>query len=288
MVNGHKKIIFHIWGNIPIFLYFLSKICYNKTLEQERKRLALSGNSTVDGVRAVELFYRPIKNTDSGRVTFLQSQTRLNSPAMGTLMPADYLPVAQLSDRCVSIFKLAFVQLLQALGKFHEREVDVDWASVFMPARFLRQTEAPRVVADYCDKFGVKYERVCFELSSDVLDEADSTAADNVALMRRQGFHFLLTGFGTEGFKMLKTAEFKVDNIMLDGSVAQVLGKSDRYDTCVNSLLNFVFDLNAEVIADGITDDKQVKQLSGMQCLYYSGENAGKYIAERYVRNRNE
>ena len=248
----------------------------------------MNGNSTVDGVRAVELFYRPIKNTDSGRVTFLQSQTRLNSPAMGTLMPADYLPVAQLSDRCVSIFKLAFVQLLQALGKFHEREVDVDWASVFMPARFLRQTEAPRVVADYCDKFGVKYDRVCFELSSDVLDEADSTAADNVALMRRQGIHFLLTGFGTEGFKMLKTAEFKVDNIMLDGSVAQVLGKSDRYDTCVNSLLNFVFDLNAEVIADGITDDKQVKQLSGMQCLYYSGENAGKYIAERYVRNRNE
>ena len=174
------------------------------------------------------------------------------------------------------------------MGKFHEREVDVDWASVFMPARFLRQTEAPRIAADYCDKFGVKYERVCFELSPDVLDEADSTAADNVALMRRQGFHFLLTGFGAEGFKMLKTAEFKVDNIMLDGSVAQVLGKSDRYDTCVNSLLNFVFDLNAEVIADGITDDKQVKQLSGMQCLYYSGENAGKYIAERYVRNRNE
>lgn len=248
----------------------------------------MNGNSTVDGVRAVELFYRPIKNTDSGRVTFLQSQTRLNSPVMGTLMPADYLPVAQLSDRCVSIFKLALVQLLQALGKFHEREVDVDWASVFMPARFLRRTEAPRIAADYCDKFGVKYERVCFELSPDVLNETDGTAADNVALMRRQGFHFLLTGFGTEGFKMLKTAEFKVDNIMLDGSVAQVLGKSDRYDTCVNSLLNFVFDLNAEVIADGITDDKQVKQLSGMQCLYYSGENAGKYIAERYVRNRNE
>ncbi|WP_287286503.1 hypothetical protein [Ruminococcus sp.] len=77
----------------------------------------MNGNSTVDGVRAVELFYRPIKNTDSGRVTFLQSQTRLNSPAMGTLMPADYLPVAQLSNRCVSIFKLALVQLLQALGK---------------------------------------------------------------------------------------------------------------------------------------------------------------------------
>lgn len=164
----------------------------------------MNGNSTVDGVRAVELFYRPIKNTDSGRVTFLQSQTRLNSPAMGTLMPADYLPVAQLSDRCVSIFKLAFVQLLKALGKFHEREVDVDWASVFMPARFLRQTEAPRVVADYCDKFGVKYERVCFELLPDVLDEADSTAADNVALMRRQGFHFLLTGFVLRALKCLR------------------------------------------------------------------------------------
>lgn len=56
--------------------------------------------------------------------------------------------------------------------------------------KILRQTEAPRIAADYCDKFGVKYERVCFELSPDVLDEADSTAADNVALMRRQGLSF--------------------------------------------------------------------------------------------------
>lgn len=257
-------------------------------MEQEGSGFALGENSTVDGVRAVELFYRPIKNTDSGRVTFLQSQTRLNSPAMGTLMPADYLPVAQLSDQCISIFKLAFVQLLQALGKFHEREIDVDWASVFMPARFLRLTDAPRVMADYCDKFGVKYENVCFELSPNVLDETDGTVTDNVALMRRQGFHFLLTGFGGADFRMLKVAEFKVDNIMLDGSVAEVLGKSDRYDTCVGSLLNFIFDLNAEAVADGIADDKQVKQLSGMQCLYFSGDNAGKYVAERYVRKRNE
>lgn len=61
-----------------------------------------------------------------------------------------------------------------------------------------------RVVADYCDKFGVKYERVCFELLPDVLDEADSTAADNVALMRRQGFHFLLTGFVLRALKCLR------------------------------------------------------------------------------------
>lgn len=160
----------------------------------------MNGNSTVDGVRAVELFYRPIKIPIAAGSLFAVAN-KAQFSCYGYAHACGLSPVAQLSDRCVSIFKLAFVQLLQALGKFHEREVDVDWASVFMPARFLRKTEAPRVAADYCDKFGVKYERVCFELSSDVLDEADSTAADNVALMRRQGFHFLLTGFGTEVLK---------------------------------------------------------------------------------------
>lgn len=248
----------------------------------------MDNGSTVDGVRAVELFYRPVKNTDSDRTVFLQSQTRLNGPNLGTLMPADYLPVAELSDLSVNIFKLSLVQLLQAVEKFNVREINFGWISLYTPVRFLRDTNAPQIAAEYCDKFGVKYENVCFELSPRILAEEDKSAADNIAIMRRQGFHFMLTGFAAEGFSLLKTAEFKVDLIMLDGSMTEALSKGDRYETCVNSLLGFVFDLNAEAIAADVKNEAEIKKLENMQCLYYVGEKAGKYIAERYVRKRNE
>ena len=64
-----------------------------------------SGNSTIDGVRCVELFYRPIKIPTAAGSRFAVAN-RLNSPAMGTLMPADYL-VCGSSFPTDVLFKLA-------------------------------------------------------------------------------------------------------------------------------------------------------------------------------------
>ena len=43
--------------------------------------------TTVNGVRAIELYYRVIREISSGATAFFQSQTRLNTPGLGTLMP---------------------------------------------------------------------------------------------------------------------------------------------------------------------------------------------------------
>ena len=46
--------------------------------------MAAKNEKTVDGVRAVEMYYRVIRDISSGSCAFYQSQTRLNTPGMGT------------------------------------------------------------------------------------------------------------------------------------------------------------------------------------------------------------
>ena len=55
-----------------------------------------SNKATVDGVRAVELQYRVIREISSGQAAAFQSQTRLNSPKLGVLTP----------DKCLNTFRV--------------------------------------------------------------------------------------------------------------------------------------------------------------------------------------
>ncbi|MGN0114900.1 MAG: EAL domain-containing protein, partial [Acutalibacteraceae bacterium] len=129
--------------------------------------------TTVDGVRAIELFYRPIKETAGNETVFYQSQMRFNSPNMGVMMPSRYAAVLEASVQSTRIFELAFQQLLKALNKFSERGVLYDWVSLYMPVRYLKRSACAASVAAMCKKALVKPERVCFELSPAVFDETD-------------------------------------------------------------------------------------------------------------------
>lgn len=245
-------------------------------------------SSTVDGIRAVELFYRPIRNTESNELEFFTTQMHLNGPTMGVLMPEDFVPVIELSEQCIYIFRLGFVQLLQAVCKFISREIDFKWASIYMPVRFLKRIDAVRSVLSCCEKFKVPADKVCFELSLDLLDESDPRASENLDVLRKKGFHFMIEDFGSRNCPVLRLADFNVDYVLLDSSVTRILDNGSRSDSCVNSLVNYVNDLNAEPIAENIFSDDQREKLYEFGCQYYTGEKAGKFVAERYVRKRKD
>ena len=118
----------------------------------------------VGGLRAVELHYRQIRDVSSGNPAFLQSQTRLNTPGLGVLTPENFRDVAEITNQCITLFDLEVVQALEAIKKFTEREVQFNWLSVYMPAEYLRDIHAERNVMEFCERFEVHTNKVCFEL----------------------------------------------------------------------------------------------------------------------------
>ena len=49
-------------------------------------------NTTVDGVRAIEMRYRAVWSASEKLPAFYQSSIRLNSPDMGVLLPERFMP----------------------------------------------------------------------------------------------------------------------------------------------------------------------------------------------------
>ena len=247
-----------------------------------------AGADKVDGLRAIELNYRVIREIASGSPAFYQSQARLNGPHLGVMMPEAYREVAEMSAQCLNLFALELVQALEAVNKFSERELIFGWLSVYMPVWFLKEKRAEKKVLEQCEKFKVPTNKLCFELSEKLLSEDDGTAAAAIVNMRNRGFHFMLTDFGGNACPMMRLSDFPVDYVMLSPEVANYIGRDERSDSAVKSIIGFVDDMGCEPIADGVFNSRQAEKLHELECSYCAGSLAGKYMTERYVRQKNE
>ena len=98
----------------------------------------------------------------------------------------------------------------------------------------------------------------------------------------------MLMDFGSISSPIMKLSEYEVDHVMLSPELTQYIGKDERSDSAVKSLIDFVTGLGAEPVADGISNVHQAEILYEFECRYCAGELSGKYMAERYIRRKSK
>lgn len=247
--------------------------------------MADTSESRVDGLRAVELYYRVIRDSSSGTTTFLHTQTRLHAPSLGVLYPEQFRDVAEITFQCVELFWLELAQAMDAVQQFEKRELSFQWISVYMPVRVLREIGIEHDLMERFAEEGLATNRICFELSEKLLEETDGLAAGSIRNLRNRGFHFMLSGFGGNNCPMMRLAEFSVDYVMLSPEVCYFINRSKRADEAVKSIIGFVSDLEAIPIADGVQNRLQAETLQNFECRYFSGSFAGDYMQDRAMRH---
>ena len=240
----------------------------------------------VGGLRAVEMYYRGIREFESGDITFVQSKTRLNTPGMGTLMPETFRKVAELSNQCVSLFELEIRQAIDTIKSLQEKEFYFRWLSLYMPLRYLETKSVQQKLMDLMDETETDTNRLCFELSPELLLNGTNVHSTVIEQLRNRGFHFMLTDFGGINSPLMKLAYFPVDYVMLSQEMISYLGKDERSLSAVSSIVDFIEGMEADVIADGVANLEQAEQLFKARVRFGAGSLAGRYMTERYLRRK--
>lgn len=247
--------------------------------------------STVNGLRAIEMRYRPIFDLFTKGTAFYQSSMRLNAPDMGVLLPERFLPVLESDDRCIPLFKLALLQTVKAADKFAGRELDFDWISVYIPLRLLRRSDCTNILTEFTGMIGAKNKKICLEIPSSVFDDDDG-CRKSIRKLRDAGFHTMITGVDETSFPLMKLADFEPEYVMLSEGITDSIGKDKRSDTCICSLITLIRDLDAEPIATGVSSAETAERFYEFECSYYTGcssatgDFSGSFLQERYIRRK--
>ncbi|MFI6289253.1 putative bifunctional diguanylate cyclase/phosphodiesterase [Streptomyces sp. NPDC051018] len=217
------------------------------------------------------LLHQPVVSLATGRIEAVAAQARWRS-AQGILFtPAEFLRVAEDSDRTAELGRWLLEEAVEQAAERGRNGHPVP-VSVRLSARRLLDRSLPLgSVEALLTRHGLASGALVIELAdSDPRISFDELEKRLVAL-RRLGVRIALDGFGSGYAAINALRRLPVDVLKLDRGLVEGIVESARLHKITSGLLRIANDLGMQSVAEGVDVPEQVIALRTMGCTHGQG-----------------
>ena len=233
---------------------------------QARRRLEIDLRKAIANGE-FELFYQPLVDMQTERVTGFEALIRWHHPERGMIPPLDFIPVAEETGLIVPIGDWV---LRQACAEAATWPSDVKIAVNLSPIQFKSKGLLLSVVSALAAS-GLSPNRLELEITESVLlQDGDATLAI-LHELRELGVRISMDDFGTGYSSLSYLRKFPFDKIKIDQSF--IVDMSDHNDSLaiVRAVIAMGSGLGIATTAEGVETVEQFKQLKLEGCTEVQG-----------------
>ncbi|WP_461356300.1 EAL domain-containing protein [Bradyrhizobium sp. USDA 4454] len=204
-----------------------------------------------------ELFYQPLINLRSGKVSTCEALLRWNHPARGTVSPVDIIPVAEDMGLIVDLGRWILRKACMECMKWPEA---VSVAVNFSPQQF-HQRDVLSEVRYALEVSGLPAHRLEIEITESSLLHNTELTHDVLSQLRSLGVRISLDDFGTGYSSLSYLHNFPLQKVKIDRSFLEGID-SDRPLTLLRGVARLSADLGMSVVVEGIETNEQLELIS--------------------------
>jgi diguanylate cyclase (GGDEF)-like protein len=204
-----------------------------------------------------ELFYQPLVNLKSGRITTCEALLRWNHPVRGTVSPVDIIPVAEDMGLIVDLGRWILRKACMECMKWPE---GVSVAVNFSPQQF-HQRDVLGEVRYALEVSGLPAHRLEIEITESSLLRNTQLTHDVLSQLRTIGVRISLDDFGTGYSSLSYLHNFPLQKVKIDRSFLEGID-SDRPLTLLRGVARLSADLGMSVVVEGIETNEQLELIS--------------------------
>jgi EAL domain-containing protein (putative c-di-GMP-specific phosphodiesterase class I) len=216
----------------------------------------------------LDLAYQPIFALDTGRLTGFEALARWAHVEKGLIPPDQFIRVAEETGLIIPLGSWALETACRQLGVWAHREAEGQALAVHVNVSGVQlvQPDFPTRVRRAIDAARIAPDQLVIELTESVLIEKLDVALPHLNSLRDLGVRVSIDDFGTgySSFSMLH--ELPINEIKIDQSFVARLGADVNGQEVVRAILTLGKSLGKTMVAEGIENEVQLRQLIEMKC----------------------
>lgn len=213
------------------------------------------------------LHYQPIVDLQSNRISGYEALMRWEHPVRGTIMPMDFIPMAEETGLIHEIGARALNLACQEAATWEGQQT----VSVNLSVVQFKGTELVRTVALALSDSGLAPQRLELEITESVLLGNNE---DNMRILRdlkNLGVAIALDDFGTGYSSLSYLRSFPFDRIKIDKSFVHDMCNSAEALSIIRAITELSSSLMIKTTAEGVESTQQMEQLVAEGCSHLQG-----------------
>ncbi|HXT88742.1 MAG TPA: bifunctional diguanylate cyclase/phosphodiesterase [Trebonia sp.] len=222
---------------------------------------------------AFGLVCQPIVSLDSGHIAGFESLVRWPRQGHGTLMPGQFIDIAEDTGLIVPLGAWVIRQALSnlAAGRALASRTPDLFVSVNVSARQFRSGTLVKTVREALHDAGLPSSVLLLELTESVLLRHEEGIAASLAELKALGVRLAIDDFGTGYSSLSYLRELPIDVLKIDRSFVEGITASKQRLALAKGIVAIADTLDITVVAEGIETGKQCQLLTEMGCEYGQG-----------------
>ena len=209
------------------------------------------------------LEYQPILHLASGQVAGVEALVRWNHPQQGTVLPGDFV---ELAEQTGLIASLTAMVLDTALGEWNGAAAgSIARVAVNLSPRVLQDPDLPDRIAEMLARHCARPETLAFEITENILMSDPARSMDVLKRLHAMGVRLVIDDFGTGYSSLSYLRRLPVDELKIDHSFVTGLG-TVQDEVIVKSTIDLAHNLGLTVVAEGVETAAVQARLAAMGC----------------------
>ena len=214
-------------------------------LKDAEIELALRQETIEDELHIV---FQPIVDVQTKQVICVEALARWNSPALGAISPAKFLPLAEKMGIVGSLSTTLFRKMLKEAVNLPEN-IQI---SFNLSAHDLAAADVRLVLLSELNKSTIDPKRIVFELTETALMSDIATARESVAQFHALGCSIALDDFGTGFSSLTYICDLDLDKLKLDGSFVRTITSNLKSRQIAQTVIEMCANMGMECIIEGV------------------------------------
>ncbi|MEM6705892.1 MAG: EAL domain-containing protein [Acidobacteriota bacterium] len=228
----------------------------------------------------IYVVYQPVFESRSGRIVAAEVLARWESPSMGQVSPAEFIPIAEdAAPLIVSLGNWVLDAALGQLGEWHRAGLPRIRMSVNFAAAQLRQVGGYENVCKALERAGLEGRFLEIEVTERIALSGEEPAMEDLRRLRRRGIGVALDDFGTGSASLSYLRQLPLTRMKIDRSFVSSVTSDPREAHLTSAIVAMAKSLGLAVVAEGVETEPQAEYLRTIGCDELQGYLLGRPVS---------